>query len=69
MKLDEVVDARVKINLAMLRVRNGRNQPGTDDKVLVAWNGMMIAAMARAGRDLKEKRYTDAARSAYTIPL
>ncbi len=32
-----------------------------DDKVLAAWNGLMIAAMARAGLALGEPRYLDAA--------
>ena len=32
-----------------------------DDKVLAAWNGLMIAAMARAGSSLDEPRYLDAA--------
>ena len=40
------------IDALMLAVRNQRKQPGTDDKVLAAWNGMMIAGMARAGRQL-----------------
>ena len=32
-----------------------------DDKVLAAWNGLMITAMARAGLALDEPRYRDAA--------
>ena len=32
-----------------------------DDKVLTAWNGLMLAALARAGLVFDEKRYTQAA--------
>lgn len=35
-----------------------------DDKVLTSWNGLMIAALARAGLILDESRYLDAAEQA-----
>jgi uncharacterized protein YyaL (SSP411 family) len=48
--------------LARLRaVRRQRRFPRVDDKVLTDWNGMMIGAMARAGRLLDEPRYVSAA--------
>jgi len=42
-----------------------RVPPSTDDKVLASWNGLMIAALARAGRVLKEPRYLAAAEKAH----
>ncbi|HET6676506.1 MAG TPA: aldo/keto reductase [Nitrospiraceae bacterium] len=44
--------------------RAARVPPGLDDKVITAWNGMMISAMAEAGRAFGEPRYAAAARRA-----
>ncbi|MEE2827966.1 MAG: thioredoxin domain-containing protein, partial [Myxococcota bacterium] len=45
-------------------LRAQRPPPGLDDKVLVAWNGLMISAFARAGLVLQETGYTDRASTA-----
>lgn len=42
-------------------VRKERIWPGLDDKVLTAWNGIMLAAFAEAGRVLKRPDYTETA--------
>lgn len=44
--------------------RQGRTALHLDDKVLTAWNGLMIAAMSRAGLVLGEARYGRAAETA-----
>jgi uncharacterized protein YyaL (SSP411 family) len=42
-------------------IRAGRPRPALDDKVLVAWNGMMLSAFARAAQAFDDPRYLDAA--------
>jgi uncharacterized protein len=42
-----------RARLEMFRVRVGRPRPHLDDKVLTAWNGLMVAAFARAARLLR----------------
>jgi uncharacterized protein YyaL (SSP411 family) len=48
----------------LLKVRNQRVRPGLDDKILTAWNGLMIASLARACAVLSEPRYLTAAERA-----
>jgi uncharacterized protein YyaL (SSP411 family)/aryl-alcohol dehydrogenase-like predicted oxidoreductase len=44
--------------------RAKRVPPGLDDKVLTAWNGMMIGAMAEGARVFGDSRYLEAAEEA-----
>jgi len=44
--------------------RSQRIRPHLDDKVVTAWNGIMIGALARAGAILKEQDMVDAAKKA-----
>jgi uncharacterized protein YyaL (SSP411 family) len=48
----------------LFEAREARVHPATDDKVLAAWNGLAISALAEAGRSFGEPRYTDAALAA-----
>ncbi len=59
--LADLLETKRRIDNLLLTTRDRRKQPGTDDKVLVSWNGMMIAALARAGNELGEAKYTQAA--------
>jgi uncharacterized protein YyaL (SSP411 family) len=47
---------------ALLEVRETRSQPLRDDKAIAAWNGLMLAALAEAGRRLERTDWLDAAR-------
>lgn len=58
---------RIKQNL--LAAREKRIRPGRDDKVLVDWNGLTIAALAEVGRSLSRNGWVDAARRAYQFVL
>ena len=48
------------------RARSARPPPLRDDKVLVAWNGLMISAFARAGFAWQEPAWT---RTAATVAM
>ena len=49
---------------ALLEVRSKRIRPGRDDKIITAWNGLMISAMAQGYQVLGDERYREAARRA-----
>ncbi|MCH2162464.1 MAG: DUF255 domain-containing protein [Phycisphaerales bacterium] len=64
MERSEFIERLQKVNEALLAVRDTRKQPLTDDKIIAAWNGLMIAGMADGGRVLEEPRYVKAAEQA-----
>lgn len=53
-----------RIRKALWSAREEREHPLRDDKVLTAWNGMMITALAQSSRLLDEPRYLAAAERA-----
>jgi uncharacterized protein YyaL (SSP411 family) len=46
---------------ALLEARAHRPHPPVDDKIITAWNGMMISALARASQALDDPRYLERA--------
>jgi len=52
----------------LFAIRNKRPRPHLDDKIIAAWNGLMISAYARAAQIIDEPRYLEiAARAANFI--
>jgi uncharacterized protein YyaL (SSP411 family) len=49
----------------LLTARETRVRPGRDGKALTDWNGLMIAALAEAGRSLGRRDWIDAAAKAF----
>ncbi|MHB1558987.1 MAG: DUF255 domain-containing protein, partial [Isosphaeraceae bacterium] len=61
---DELEKRLAPLRARLLAVRDKRPAPMRDDKVLTAWNGLMIAAYADGYRVLRKEEYRRAAESA-----
>jgi uncharacterized protein YyaL (SSP411 family) len=59
--VDELIGKLGKICNLLFKAREKRVHPTKDDKILVDWNGLMIAALAKASRVFSEPRYLQAA--------
>ena len=53
--------------IKLFEQREKRIQPVRDDKVLADWNGMIIAALAKASNEFNQAVWMDEAESAYTF--
>jgi uncharacterized protein YyaL (SSP411 family) len=49
---DHIVELLQRVRVRMFEARSRRPRPHRDDKVLTAWNGLMIGALARTARVL-----------------
>ncbi|MEE9310991.1 MAG: thioredoxin domain-containing protein, partial [Planctomycetota bacterium] len=63
-ELSELISTLDNAKNTLFERRAPRIRPLLDDKVLTDWNGLMIAAMARAGAILNKPEYTTAAQEA-----
>jgi len=52
--IDDTITALANARHTLFHARAERPKPHLDDKVITAWNGLMVAAFARAGRVLVE---------------
>jgi uncharacterized protein YyaL (SSP411 family) len=59
--LDKLILKLGRIKNALFKVRKQRVHPAKDDKILVDWNGLMIATLARASSVFGNSRYLQAA--------
>ncbi|MCW4008153.1 MAG: thioredoxin domain-containing protein [Candidatus Bathyarchaeota archaeon] len=64
MSLDELAFRLNKISHALFDKKKSRIPPAKDYKILLDWNGLMIAALAKASFVFNEPRYMEAARIA-----
>ena len=62
--LDAFRERVERCKVKLLAVRGGRVWPGRDEKILTAWNGLMIGAFAMASGVLEKPAYRDAAAKA-----
>lgn len=67
--VDELRDDLRRAREALLARRDERPRPLLDDKVLADWNGLMIAALAKAARAFGEERYARHAEEAAAFLL
>jgi hypothetical protein len=58
---DETRQSLARSREKLLSIRNKRPHPHFDDKIITAWNGLMISAYARGAQVLDEPRYLQTA--------
>src|SRR5205823_14293535 len=57
----EIRDSLAKSSEKLFAIRAKRPRPHLDDKIITAWNGLMISAYARAAQVLDDPRYLEIA--------
>ncbi|MGD0978795.1 MAG: thioredoxin domain-containing protein [Candidatus Bathyarchaeia archaeon] len=62
--LQDVEKRLDQVRKTLFDARQKRVRPGRDDKILVDWNGLMIAALSKAAQAFDEPEYANAAKRA-----
>lgn len=57
MSVDDVRSRLEEISSTLLKVRSERPRPATDDKVILAWNGLLLIALSESARALDHTGY------------
>jgi len=58
---EELTTSLEKSRQIVKQHRSSRIPPGTDDKIIVSWNGLMISALAKASYVLGKPEYFETA--------
>uniref|UniRef100_A0A7C3V7G7 Thioredoxin domain-containing protein n=1 Tax=Desulfobacca acetoxidans TaxID=60893 RepID=A0A7C3V7G7_9BACT len=58
---DQAAQALQAARDRLFRVREGRIKPHRDEKIITAWNGLMLSALALGAQVLEDKKYYEAA--------
>ena len=64
MEKEDFIDRLEKARQTLFDARERRVHPAKDDKILTNWNGLMIAAFAKAAQTFDQRKYSDGARKA-----
>jgi hypothetical protein len=59
----ELAERIARIREGLLAARGRRQQPNLDDKVITAWNGLLLSAFAHVGRHLDDPRALEEGRA------
>ncbi len=58
---EKVQESLARSRARLFSIRNKRPRPHLDDKIIAAWNGLMISALARAAEVLDDASYLESA--------
>ena len=64
MPVEAVASSLAESRRMLFELRNRRPRPHLDDKIITAWNGLMISAFARAAQALGDAAYLESAEKA-----